>query len=103
MMQVKKPVLYFFLLVLQVFFDFTPDVVNKRGRFSKILSEKCFKFVLSEESNPVPLNLNLVLLPIKVDFILKKQDRKRDALVVCGTSYIEMIFTLLTKVVILYV
>ena len=72
MLQVRSPVLYFFLLVLQVSFDFTPDVVYKRGGFSKTLSEKSLEFVLSEGSNPVPLDLNFVLLPAKIDPILEE-------------------------------
>ena len=103
MLQVRSPVLYFSLLVLGVFFDFTADVVNKRGRFSKTLSKGGLEFVSSERSNPVPLNLNLVLLPAEVDPILEERGRKGDALVARGTGRVKIIFTLLAKIVTLYV
>ena len=99
----RNLVLYFFLLVLQVSFDFTPDIVNKRSRFFKTLSEKSLKFVPSEGSNPVPLNLSLVLLPAEVDFISEERGRKEDALVACSTSRIKIIFTLPAEVVTLHV
>ena len=99
----KSPVFYFFLLILRVSFNFTPDVVNERGGFSKTLLEECLEFVPSEGSNPVPLNLSLVLLPAEVDPISKEQGREGDALVACGTGRVEMVFTLPTEVVTLHV
>lgn len=103
MLQIKSPVLYFFLLVLGVSFDFTPNIVNKRSRFSETLLEECLEFVLSKKSNPIILNLSFMLLLAEVDPISKKQSRKRDVLVARGTDYIEIIFILPTKVVILYI
>ena len=94
--------LYFFLLMLKVSFDFTPDVINKRGRFSETLSEECLKFVLSKESDQVLLNLSFVLLPAEVDLISKERGRKGDALVARGTNRIERVFTLPIEVVTLY-
>ena len=98
----RSPVLYFFLLVLRVSFDFISDVVNERSGFSENLLEECLEFVPSEGSDRVPLNLSLVLLPAKVDPILKKRGREGDMLVAGGTGYVEMVFTLPTKVVTLY-
>lgn len=43
-----------------------------------------------------------MLLPAKVDPVTEKQVYKADALVASGTGYIELIFTLLVKVVVLY-
>lgn len=51
----------------------------------------------------VKFNLNLFLLSAKVDTILDKQGYKRDALLIYGIACIEIIFTILTKVVILYI
>ena len=98
----RSPILYFFLLVLGVSFDFTPDIINKRDKFSKTLSEECLEFVPSEGSDSVLLNLSFVLLPAEVDFISEKQGRERDALVARGTGRIEIIFTLLAEVITLH-
>ena len=94
--------MYFFFLVLRVFFDFAPDIVNKCSGFSEILSKKDLEFVPSEEGNPIPLNLSLVLLPAEVNPISEKRGRKRDLLVARGTGHVEIIFTLLAEVVKLY-
>ena len=99
----KSLVLYFFLLVLRISFDFTPDVINKRGGYSKTLSKEWLEFVPSKGNDLVPLNLSLVLLPAEVDPISEKRSRKRDALVARGTGRVKIVFTLPTKVVTLYV
>lgn len=70
MLQVKSLVLYFFFLILKVFFDLTPDVVYKQSGFLKTLLKKSFKFVLYEGSNSVLLNLDLMLLPAEINFII---------------------------------
>lgn len=44
-----------------------------------------------------------MLLSTKVDPILKGQGYKKDMLVVCSISHIEMIFTLLTEVIVFYI
>lgn len=98
----RSPVLYFFLLVIKVFFDFIPNVVNKRGRFFKTLLEKCFAFVLNKGSDPILLNLSFMLLPMEVDPISEKQGCKEDTLVAYNIGRIEIVFTLPIKVVILY-
>ena len=98
----KNPVLYFFLLVLQVSFNFTPDVVNKRSGFFETLLKEGLKIVLSKESNPVTLNLSFLLLLAEVDLILKEQGCKKDALVARGTDRVKMIFKLLAEVITLY-
>lgn len=72
MLQVKDLVLYFFLQVLQVSFNFALDIINKYDGFSEILSKKSLEFVLSKRSNPVLLNLSLVLLPVEIDSILEE-------------------------------
>lgn len=97
MLQVRSLVLYFFLLVLQVSFDFTLDIINKRGGLSKTLLKESFKFVLSKDSNLIPLNLSLVLLPMEVDSISEKQSFKKNMLIAHGTGNVKIIFTFLDK------
>lgn len=41
--------MHFFLLILRVLFNLGIDVIYDHGRFSKILSKKNLKFILSEE------------------------------------------------------
>lgn len=44
-----------------------------------------------------------MLLPAKIDYILKEQSCTKDALKTYNTGYIKMVFALLTKVVLLYI
>lgn len=83
-------------------FDFTLDIINEYDGFSKTLSEKSLEFILSKKSNPVLLNLSLILLIAEVNPMSKKQGCERDALVARGISHIKIIFTFPTKIVTLY-
>lgn len=62
-------ILYFFLLILEVFLNFTLDIIYKRSRFSEIFLEKGLKFILYKGSGPVTFNPSLMLLPAKADHI----------------------------------
>ena len=64
--------MHFFLLILEVLFNFTPDAVYKHGEFSKTLLKKDLEFLLGEEINPVLFFLCFMLLPVKFDPISKK-------------------------------
>lgn len=88
--------------MLRVFFDFIPDAIWKHGRFAKTLSEKSLEFVLYKESNPVLLNLSLMLLPAEDDLILEKQGRKKNAFIARNIDYIKMILILLVEVIALH-
>lgn len=92
----------FFLLVLRILFNFSPDVGHKCGRFSKTLSKKGLEFILYRKNTTVVLNLSLMLLLVEIDFILKKQGCKRDALLAYSTGYVKIVLILLTKVVTFY-
>lgn len=48
-------------------------------------------------------NLRFILLLIKVNRILKKQNNKKDILVICNFDYIKIIFVLLIKVIAFYI
>lgn len=76
MFQVRGPILYFFLLVLGVFLNFTSDVVYIRSRFSMTIPEKSLNFVLGESGSPVTFGSSLMLLPAEVDFLIKKKPQK---------------------------
>ena len=64
--------------------------------------KKGLEFVLNKRDGLVALNLGLVLLLAKVDSIPEQRSCKRNALMICGSGHVKMIFTLLTKVVALY-
>lgn len=93
----KSLVLYFFLLILGVLFKLILDIVHKCSRFSKTLSEKGLKFVLSKGRGPVTFDSGFMLLSAKIDLISKKRICKRDAFVVFSSSGFKIVLALLTK------
>ena len=103
MFQVRSPVLYFFLLVLGVPFNLTPDAVYERGRFSETFSEKRRKFVPCEGDGPVSFNTSLVLLPADVDPISEERGRERDAFISRGTSRLGIVLSFSTEIVTFHV
>lgn len=58
--------------MLKIFFNLTPDVIYKRSRLTKVLSEKSFKFVQNNRDSTIVFNLNFILLLAKVDPITKR-------------------------------
>lgn len=95
-------ILNLLLLMLKILLDLGLDIGYKQSRFSETQPEKSLKFVLSRRNSIVAFILGFILLPIEVNFISKKQGCKGDMLVAYRISYVKMIFTLLTKVVALY-
>lgn len=99
----KSPILNFFLLILKISLDFNLDTGYKGGRFFETLAKKNLKFVLNKRNGTVVFNLGFVLLLVKIDLILEKQDCKKDVLEIYKIGCVEMIFGLLTKVVIVHI
>ena len=97
------PILYFLLLVLGVPLNLGPDVGHERGGFSKTLLEKDLEFIPSEGGGLIALNLGLVLLPAEVDSVPEERGCEGNTLGPRGTGRVEMILTLSTEVVALYV
>lgn len=58
--------------MLRVFFNLILDIIYEYGRFAKTLLKKIVKFVLYKKNNLVLLNLDFILLLIKVNPILKE-------------------------------
>ena len=102
MFQVKGLILYFFLLILRILLDLSPNANYKRGGFSKTLPKKGLEFILSREDGIIAFNLSFLLLPTEVNPVLEKQGSKRNAFMAHDSGYIEMICTLSTKVITLY-
>lgn len=99
----SNSVSYFFLLVLGIPLDFSPNADYKRCRFSKTLLEKGFELVPNRGVGTVIFNLGFKLLPADIDPIPKEQSRKNNTLGACGTGRIKMVLSLSTKIVTLYV
>ena len=68
----RSLVLYFFLLVLEVLFNLTPDTIYKCSRFSKTLLEKSLKFVLCEKGGLRLFNPSFILLLAKINYFFIK-------------------------------
>lgn len=49
----KNLILHFFLLILEVLFNFAQDIVYEYSQFSKALSKKRFEFVPGKKVDPV--------------------------------------------------
>lgn len=98
----RGSVLYFFLLILEVFFNFTPDAIHKCGRFSKFLLEKGLEFIPCEGVGSILLCPSLMLLPPEIDPLLAERDHKRYAFVALSLSRLKIVFTLPAKEVAFY-
>ena len=68
--------MYFFLLVLGIPFNLSPDVCHERGGFSKTLPEKGLEFVPRRGDGTVAFNLSLVLLPVELILLQKNEAAK---------------------------
>lgn len=68
----KSLVLYLFLLILKVFFNFVLDTIYKYSKFFKALLEKSLEFFPDKKGSPVLFFLRFMLLLLKIDFIRKK-------------------------------
>lgn len=101
-LEVKSLILYFFLIMLKIILNLSPDTSYKHSKFLKTLLKKSFKFALSKKDNIITFNLSFELLLAEVNSISKKQNCEKNALIVYNFGYVKMILILLTKIVILY-
>lgn len=65
----KKLNLGLFLIVLEILFNFIPDIVHKYSRFSQVLFRNGLKFLPSESRGLVIFDPDLILLSTEVKFI----------------------------------
>ncbi len=96
-------ILDFFQLILGVFFDFALDIIYKDNRFSRAFLGKSLKLFPTRRCGSIMFDLIFVLLPAKKDPIFEKGGCKRYALMAFCSSCLEIVFTLLTKVIALHV
>lgn len=99
----ENSVLNFFLLILKILLNLSPDAYYKCSRFLKILLEKNFKFVLNRKNTTIPFYLNLALLFIEVNLVSKKLSYKKDVFMGHNISHIERVFVLSTKIIAFYI
>ena len=90
-----------FYLVLRVLFKLVPNTIDKGLEVPKILLEKSFELWPCDQSGV--LMMALVLSPSKPNNAMEKSGGKRGIIYPCGTRYLKIIFTLLTKMVAVYV
>lgn len=83
-------------------FHFALDAVYKHGKFSEVLLKKGLQFVPNRKDGIGAFHSSFVLLPVEINFFLKEQGCKKDALVACGTGHIKIILALSTKVITFY-
>lgn len=99
----KNLILNFFLLLLRILLNFSPDASYKRSGFSKTLLKKGLKFIPSRKSSTITFNLSFVLLSVEIDLIAKIQSCKRHTFRAYGNNRIKIIFVLPIKVITLYI
>lgn len=67
------------------------------------MSKKDIKFVLYKRNNTIIFNLSFVLLQAEIILIAEKQSYKKDAFRPYSMGCVEIILTLLAKIVSLYI
>lgn len=95
----RATILCILKLVLKISFKLILDVFYKSFRIVAIFAKEDFKF-FSRLNNILLFFLSMsafILCLAIANTILKKKNHKRGAIVIIGSSRIEMVFVLLTK------
>lgn len=77
--------------------------MHKSGRFFQAFLEESLKLFSAQRHGSITFNPVSVLLLMKKNPIFEEIDCKRYTLIVFYSSYLEMIFALLTKVIAFYI
>lgn len=91
----------FFWLVLRSFFQSAPNIINKSLEIFEIFLKKSFEYKLYNRSNV--LVVLLMFGPPEVDSTTKKWSSKWDTIYFSSSKYLKIFFTLLTKMIIVYI
>ena len=67
----RSTILYFFLLILEVIFNPTPDNVHKSLRISEILLEECFELDARQRTFG-SLVSQIMLVPLKAYMVIQE-------------------------------
>ena len=90
-------------MVLRFSLDSTPDTINKCPRVPKILSWKSFKFDSDNRIHSFSLMLKFELMPAEVDWAAEERGFKQTTVRAGSTRGLDMVFTLLTKLIAIHV
>lgn len=88
------------VLILQVSFDITPKTIYKGVKVTKIFSKEMFELRPNNKTNRLMFYFVLDLL--LTYYSSEKQGRKGDWVWPCCFNHIKVVFTLFTKLIILY-
>lgn len=64
------------------------NIGYKQDGFFKTLPKKGLKFVLNRVDSTIIFNFSFVLLPVEINFVVKKRGRKRDMLMFHSISHV---------------
>ena len=87
--------------MLKVFFNNTPDSINKLLKLTWILTKTDLKFVLGNEAINVILYFSLILLQAKQGGIFEKNGFKSYLILTFSSGSSKMVFILLQVVIVL--
>ena len=90
-------------MVLRVSLNSAPNTINKSSRVPEILSQKGFKLDPGNKIHPSSLVPKFVLVPAEADRPAEEQGCKRDTVGAGSTGGLEMVLTLLAKLVAIHV
>lgn len=104
MFKIKSPILDFFKFILRITFEFTLDTYHKSLEITKFLSKKKFKLFLryGDIVTFVKPMMTFILGLLEGNTLIEEKNSKQDTINLSGLSTIKRIFTLLAKVVIVY-
>ena len=96
MLEMRRPIMNFLLLVLGVLPNSTPDSVYQSTGVTKTLPKESFELDPRQEIIDCLVFLTLVLVPMKADPITKEQTCKRGAVGACGADGIKIVLALVS-------
>ncbi len=99
MLEVRGPILEPLLLVLRASLNSAPDGIQERTGIFDILSKESLEIHPRQGGHSFALDSALVLVPTNADPTTKERGCKGCAIATLGAGGVEVILTLLTKVV----
>lgn len=99
----KYPVHYFFLLILTSLTDFFPNVIFKNFELAQAALIKSLKFVPYDKDQGFSFKLPFILLSLIQSLFFKEGSSKKILIIIPNTKHGKMIFTLLDKVIVVYI
>lgn len=101
MFELKNLILDFFQLVLRISLKLSLDTINKELKVAQVFSKEYFEYVLQDES--FALITIFILSPIKINITAEKKSSKKAIITFYYFGSIKIIFTILIKIMIIYI